>query len=107
MAQIGISLSLSLGLGVNAQATPSQTWTPAASCTNGLPTPTASNGTYIDGYGANWAVYCGQDNTGAVYDAYEGTNGEGIFGCFEGCDQRPGCTAFSYSGTVAGKQRAR
>ena len=82
---------------------PSQTWTPAATCTNGLPTPTASNGTYLDAFGATWAVQCAQDNTGFSYDQYEGTNGHGVYACFLGCDNRPGCTAFMYQGTVSGK----
>ena len=106
MAGLVPVVSLSLSLGVSAQATPSQTWTPAPSCINGLPTPSISAGTYIDGYGANWAVYCGQDNTGTVYDAYSDGDGEGVFGCFEGCDQRPGCTAFSFAGTVNGEDCA-
>ena len=82
---------------------PSQTWTPAATCTNGLPTPAASNGTYTDAFGASWAVQCGQDSTGFSYDQFEGTNGHGVYSCFLGCDNRPGCTAFMYQGTVAGK----
>ena len=82
---------------------PSQTWTPAAACTNGLPTPAASSGTYVDAFGANWAVQCGQDSTGFSFDQYQGTNGHGVYACFLGCDNRPGCTAFMYQGTVTGK----
>ena len=93
---------LSLSLSVLAQ-TPTQTWTPAASCTNGLATPASSSGSYIDAFGANYAVQCGQDSTGPWYDGNAGTNGHGIYSCFLGCDNRPGCTAFMYTGTVTGK----
>lgn len=97
-----MALTLSLSLGASAQ-TPSQTWTPAATCTNALATPAASSGSYIDAFGANWAVQCGQDSTGAWFDGNAGTNGHGIYSCFLGCDNRPGCTAFTYTGTVSGE----
>lgn len=100
--KMALAISVSIGLGVLAQV-PSQTWTPAATCTSGLPTPAASNGTYVDAFGANWAVQCGQDSTYASYDTNEGTNGHGIYSCFLGCDNRPGCTAFSFWGRVTGK----
>ena len=102
LAVASLLLSLSPYLGVLAQA-PTQTFTPAATCTSGLPTPSASNGTYVDAFGANWAVQCAQDSTGYSYDQYEGTNGHGVYACFLGCDNRPGCTAFMYTGTVSGK----
>ncbi|KAK5689317.1 hypothetical protein LTR17_026342 [Elasticomyces elasticus] len=68
--------ALLLASGVNGQtSTPTQTWTPAPVCTNGLATPSSSpGGTYIDVWGANWNVQCAQDNTGFTYDA-QGTNG--------------------------------
>jgi hypothetical protein len=97
-----VSVSLGLSLGAYGQA-PTQTWTPTATCTLGLPTPTASNGTFIDSFGANWAVQCGQDSTYDSYDPLEGTNGHGIYSCFRGCDNRPGCKAFSFFGTVSGR----
>jgi len=103
MAGIAVTLGGGGNGGAYAQA-PSQTWTPAATCTQGLPTPSASNGTFIDSFGANWAVQCGQDSTYSSYDPAEGTNGHGIYSCFRGCDNRPGCTAFTYYGTVSGKR---
>ena len=101
LAVASLTLLLSANLGVLAQA-PTQTWTPAATCTSGLPTPASSNGTYVDAFGANWAVQCAQDSTGFSYDQFEGTNGHGVYACFLGCDNRPGCTAFMYTGTVSG-----
>ena len=102
-AVVSLTLLLSLNRCALAQ-TPTGTFTPAATCTNGLSNPTASSGTYVDAFGANWAVYCGQDSTEYSYDQFEGTNGHGVYACFLGCDNRPGCTAFMYTGTVAGKR---
>ncbi len=101
-AVASLFILLSANLGVLAQ-TPTQTYTPAATCTSGLPNPANPNGTYVDAFGANWAVQCAQDSTGFSYDQYEGTNGHGIYACFLGCDNRPGCTAFMYTGTVTGE----
>lgn len=81
--------------------TPTQTWTPAATCSNGLPTPASLGGTYNDRYGALWNVECAQDNTGVAYDV-KGTNSQGVYACFQGCDKRPGCTAWSFIGSVSG-----
>ncbi|KAK3639806.1 hypothetical protein LTR22_017314 [Elasticomyces elasticus] len=95
--------ALLLASGVNGQtSTPTQTWTPAPVCTNGLATPSSSpGGTYIDVWGANWNVQCAQDNTGFTYDA-QGTNGRGPYACFQGCDNRVGCTAWSFIGSSTG-----
>ncbi|KAK4892764.1 hypothetical protein LTR27_008863 [Elasticomyces elasticus] len=89
--------ALLLASGVNGQtSTPTQTWTPAPVCTNGLATPSSSpGGTYNDVWGANWNVQCAQDNTGFSYDS-GGTNGLGPYACFQGCDNRPGCTAWAF-----------
>ncbi|KAK4933650.1 Histone-lysine N-methyltransferase set-6 [Elasticomyces elasticus] len=95
--------ALLLAYGVNGQtSTPTQTWTPAPVCTNGLATPSSSpGGTYNDVWGANWNVQCAQDNTGFSYDA-QGTNGLGPYACFQGCDNRVGCTAWSFIGSSTG-----
>ncbi|KAK5718207.1 Histone-lysine N-methyltransferase set-6 [Elasticomyces elasticus] len=95
--------ALLLASGVNGQtSTPTQTWTPAPVCTNGLATPASSpGGTYNDVWGANWNVQCAQDNTGFSYDA-QGTNGLGPYACFQGCDNRVGCTAWSFIGSSTG-----
>lgn len=91
------------GFAIAQQSTPTQTWTPAPTCSNGLANPAAQNGTYVDKYGASYTVQCAQDSTGFVYDMNGPTNGQGVYACFKGCDQRPGCTAFAYIGTVTSK----
>lgn len=107
-----MALSLSIGLNVLGQSTTqsttvspnqsaTQSWYQAPQCTNGLTNPALQNGSYSDHYGANWAVQCGQDSTGFFYDGYEGTNGQGPYACFKGCDSRPRCTAFMYQGSVS------
>ncbi|KAK3116534.1 hypothetical protein LTR53_003022 [Teratosphaeriaceae sp. CCFEE 6253] len=91
-----------LTVAIDAQAptpTPSQTWTPSPVCSNGLATPSSLRGTYSDAYGANWDVECAQDSTGFVYNV-QGTSGFGVYGCFRGCDNSPGCTGFSFIGSV-------
>ncbi|KAK6442114.1 glycoside hydrolase 15 protein [Oleoguttula sp. CCFEE 5521] len=79
--------------------TPAQSWAPAATCSNGGPNPTG--GAYTDKFGANYSVSCGQDLTGMTF-ASAGVTGQGIYGCFKGCDNRPTCSAFGYNGTVTG-----
>lgn len=103
LAATAVAATAGGGAGVYAQtSTPTQSWTPAATCSSGLPTPSSLGGTYTDNFGALWNVECAQDNTGAVYDPAEGTNGQGMYACFRGCNSRPGCTAFSYIGSVSG-----
>ena len=94
------TLGISLFSTANAQA--SQTWVPNAQCSAGLPNPSALNGTFTDQFGAFWEVNCAQDSDGFSYDQNSGTNGHGIYACFQGCDKRPSCRAFSYTGTVTG-----
>jgi len=83
---------------------PAQTWSAGqATCSNGLANPAAQppGGTFIDQFGANYSVECAQDSTGFVYDANQGTNGQGVYACFQGCDKRPGCVGFYYQGSVS------
>ena len=98
-----VAILISFGASVNAIPDPSNTWAPAPTCSNGLsPSPVTLQGTYLDQFGANWNVECAQDSDGFVYESNSGTNGQGIYACFQGCDKRPGCTAFQYTGTVTG-----
>ncbi|KAF7191331.1 hypothetical protein HII31_07354 [Pseudocercospora fuligena] len=56
---------------------------------------------YIHDYNChNQQVNCGQYNIKASY-AQGGTNTRGISACFRGCDKRPSCVGFYYSGTAA------
>lgn len=98
----GAAIVLALAVSVNAQNA-TQAWGPAATCTAGLSpyNPPDANGTFIDSYSATWQVNCGQRDQ-KVYGTNGGTNGRGISACFRGCDKRPGCTAFYYTGTVTG-----
>ncbi|KAK5175346.1 uncharacterized protein LTR77_000485 [Saxophila tyrrhenica] len=100
MAAVAVTVGGGGSGGAYAQSTPTQTWTPGSTCTQGLPTPSASDGTFIDSFGANWAVQCGQDDSYSSYDPAQGTNGHGIYSCFRGCDNRPGCIGFTFYGVV-------
>jgi len=101
-----LSVSFLFGVIVYAQSsasTPTQSFTPGSpTCSNGLATPSSPGGTYTDFNGALWNIQCGQDNNGGYYDT-GGTNGHGFSACFNGCDERPGCTGFSFQGAVTGK----
>lgn len=83
-----------------AQPVPTQAWNPVAVCTNGLANPSDPNGLYTDVNGAQWAIRCGQTSDQAAYEAGQGTNGQGVTACMNGCDNRPGCTAWGFKGTV-------
>lgn len=80
-----------------------QAWTgPVPTCTNGMADDFSDpNGTYTDGYGAQWQVECGQRNA-RVADTSASNGGGGIYACFRGCDKRPNCIGFYYAGTVTG-----
>ena len=104
-AAAGASVLLGGGALVTAQGTlTSNSFTPGgtSTCSSGLATPTAQNGTYTDANGAAWAIECGQDSTGYVYTT-GGTNGEGIYACFNGCDNRPSCVGFTFVGSATGE----
>lgn len=80
-----------------------QSWTPGfANCTNGLPNPATPSGAFTDVNGAVYNIECNQDSSGAYYNAGDASN-QGFAACFNGCDERPGCTGFSYQGSVTGK----
>lgn len=78
-----------------------QTWQPNPTCSAGYSGGTGQNGTFVDEYGVTWLVYCQQWNTKAQY-AQGGTNGRGVSACFRGCDKRPSCVAWYFSGSVTG-----
>lgn len=89
------------------QPQPTQAWSPASACTNGLANPSDPNGLYTDVNGAVWAIHCGQTSDGVVFDSAQGVGGQGITACMNGCDNRPGCTAWGYKGSVTGKYMVR
>ncbi|GAB1729361.1 hypothetical protein NU195Hw_Modified_146t1 [Hortaea werneckii] len=61
-------------------------------------------GVYQDRYGGYWEMDCGYYFSGSPYydGAYVGTNGIGVYSCFNGCANRPGCVGFTYYGTSTG-----
>ncbi|KAI6801364.1 hypothetical protein KC332_g13646 [Hortaea werneckii] len=61
-------------------------------------------GVYQDRYGGYWEMDCGYYFSGSTYwdGAYQGTNGIGVYSCFNGCANRPGCVGFTYYGTSTG-----
>ncbi|KAI7550479.1 hypothetical protein KC317_g14262, partial [Hortaea werneckii] len=61
-------------------------------------------GVYQDRYGGYWEMDCGYYFSGSPYydGAYQGTNGIGVYSCFNGCANRPGCVGFTYYGTSTG-----
>ncbi|KAI7566524.1 hypothetical protein KC343_g5385, partial [Hortaea werneckii] len=61
-------------------------------------------GVYQDRYGGYWEMDCGYYFSGNTYydGAYQGTNGIGVYSCFNGCANRPGCVGFTYYGTSTG-----
>lgn len=83
-----------------AQPSPTQAWTPAAVCQNGLANANDPNGLYTDVNGAVWTIRCGQTSDGSAIET-AGTNGQGITACMNGCDNRSGCTAWGFQGTVS------
>lgn len=91
---------------------PTQTWAPAAVCSQGnnYPGPAPYGGVYEDPLGVFYQVACGYrfsattfyDPAGQNADKAQGTTGQGIVTCFWGCSQRPECMGFIYTGTVTG-----
>ncbi|KAI7389162.1 hypothetical protein KC328_g8590 [Hortaea werneckii] len=61
-------------------------------------------GVYQDRYGGYWEMDCGYYFSGSPYydGVYQGTNGIGVFSCFNGCANRPGCVGFTYFGSSTG-----
>ena len=80
-------------------AAPITSWTPNAQCSQGG--SDAAGGRYTDRFGALWEVRC-QNQLDAVAPERGGTSLQGIYGCWKGCNNRPGCSSFSFNGTVNG-----
>jgi hypothetical protein len=78
---------------------PTTPWSPAASCSAGGSDP--AGGRYTDRFGAVWEVRCANSLDSTPYYS-SGTSGQGIYGCWKGCNNRPGCVSFHYEGTVNG-----
>lgn len=90
---------------------PTNTWTvPNGACSVGMGAAAATataggqGGVYQDRYGGYWEMDCGYYFSGSPYydGAYVGTNGIGVYSCFNGCANRPGCVGFTYYGTSTG-----
>lgn len=78
-------------------AAPTTPWSPSVSCSNGGPDP--AGGRYTDRFGALWEVRC-QNQLDIVSSENTGTSGQGIYACWKGCNNRPGCSSFVFDGTV-------
>jgi hypothetical protein len=80
-------------------AAPVTAWTPNAQCSSGGTNP--AGGRYTDRYGAQWEVRC-SSQLDVVSSEDTATSGQGIYGCWKGCNYRPGCASFVYDGQVYG-----
>lgn len=83
---------------------PSQCWNPTPTCSAGLSNiannPSDLGGRYYDpAYSALWNVQCAQGSSNTAYFGSWTTNGQGIYGCWKGCQKRIGCTAISFDST--------
>ena len=63
------------------------------------PTCNAINGLYADNENVTWNMTCGYGSTASSFDN-SGTNSQGIYHCFAGCDLRPQCVAFDFKGSA-------
>lgn len=112
VSRAAVLLSLILPFIANAQdpspttsyltTSPTASWVPPNGvCSLGGSDPTG--GTYVDFYGATYDVRCAARPVGTLcQSASQGTNGQGPYACFKGCDKRAGCVAFHYTGTSTG-----
>lgn len=78
-------------------AAPTTAWSPNVQCSAGGTDP--AGGRYTDRFGALWEVRC-QNQLDVVSSEDTGTTGQGIYGCWKGCNNRPGCSSFVFDGTV-------
>jgi hypothetical protein len=78
-------------------AAPTTPWSPNVTCSNGGSDP--AGGRYTDRFGALWEVRC-QNQLDIVSSEDTGTTGQGIYACWKGCNNRPGCSSFVFDGTV-------
>jgi hypothetical protein len=76
---------------------PQTPWSITPNC-NATGTP---GGRFTDSLGAVWGVLCAADLSGYSFHD-QGTNGQGIYGCFKDCDNRPQCTGFVFVGNPDG-----
>lgn len=113
IAQTVTTLTLSAGTSYM----PTNVWTiptTTASCVAGATAGAvqaynspAVGGVFNDINGNYWEVQCGYNFTGTTYWGGEtgglGTNGQGIYACYNGCAKRPGCIGFTFYGYTTGK----
>jgi hypothetical protein len=78
---------------------PATLWSPNKVCANGG--SDTAGGKYLDRFGAVWEVRC-QSGFDVVSSEDVGTNSQGIYSCWKGCNNRPECSSFVYDGTVDG-----
>jgi hypothetical protein len=80
---------------------PTTPWQPNANCASGSD---PAGGRYTDRFGALWEVRC-RNNLDVPSSEDTGQTSQGIFGCWKGCNNRPGCSSFVYDGNIDGMCR--
>jgi len=79
-------------------------WSPNAACSSGGSSSAAAGGRYTDRFGAVWELRC-QSGLDVIPSEITLQSDQGIYGCWKGCNNRPGCSSFIYDGTVSGMCR--
>jgi hypothetical protein len=92
----GLAL-VSLGLFIHSAT--AQDWSITSNCNS----TGNGGGRFTDSLGAIWEVKCASELTGYSF-MDQATQGQGIYGCFKDCDNRPQCTGFSFAGSVTSEQ---
>lgn len=114
-AQVTTTSTASATLTAASTYTPAVPWTiPNGVCSQGS-TATATGGygggVFEDVSGNFWEVECNYAWSGSsTYDVIpnanppnsEDSDAQGIYACFNGCANRPGCVAFEFFGTTTG-----
>jgi hypothetical protein len=72
-------------------------WIPNADCTKGGSNSTG--GRYTDRFGAVWELRC-QSGLDVIASEVTLQSNQGIYGCWKGCNNRPGCSSFAYAGEI-------
>lgn len=83
---------------------PATAWAPAANCAAGG--TDVAGGRYTDRFNAGWEVLCAAGFSGTSFETAD-SGGQGIYRCWKGCNNRPGCVAFTFAGTYAGRSLRR
>ena len=78
-------------------AAPTTPWVPNSDCTKGG--SDSAGGTYTDRFGARWELRC-QSGLDVIASEVTLQSDQGIYGCWKGCNNRPGCSSFAYAGLI-------